>query len=118
MNDMRKEKTEREKLNEANGIKVDVDFQVMVENNMNNLHKMVPVIFQILIMRIARSCRSVKDLCLCQEKAYLCQRTSQWYNTGIYILLGEIDCISCVNPTITVHECKFKVDGITKYIDN
>mmetsp|Transcript_37017 Transcript_37017/g.35740 ORF Transcript_37017/g.35740 Transcript_37017/m.35740 type:complete len:122 (+) Transcript_37017:519-884(+) len=31
---------------------------------------------------------------------------------------GEIDCVSCVNPTITVHECKYKVDGITKYIDN
>jgi kinesin family member 2/24 len=31
---------------------------------------------------------------------------------------GEIDCVSCSNPTITVHECKYRVDGITKYIDN
>jgi kinesin family protein 2/24 len=31
---------------------------------------------------------------------------------------GEIDTVSCSNPTITVHECKFKVDGITKYVDN
>ena len=31
---------------------------------------------------------------------------------------GEIDCISCINPKITVHECKIKVDGITKYIED
>jgi kinesin family protein 2/24 len=34
------------------------------------------------------------------------------------ILLGEIDTISCSNPNITVHECKYKVDGITKFVDN
>jgi len=32
--------------------------------------------------------------------------------------LGEIDCITSANPTITVHECKYKVDGITKYVDD
>lgn len=31
---------------------------------------------------------------------------------------GEIDCISAANPCVRVHECKFKVDGITKYIEN
>lgn len=31
---------------------------------------------------------------------------------------GEIDCVSSFNPRITVHECKYKVDGITKFIDN
>lgn len=31
---------------------------------------------------------------------------------------GEIDCISVVNPKITIHECKIKIDGITKYIDD
>jgi len=31
---------------------------------------------------------------------------------------GEIDVVSCSNPNITVHDCKYKVDGITKYIDN
>ncbi len=31
---------------------------------------------------------------------------------------GEIDCVSVSNPVITVHECKFKVDGITKFVDN
>lgn len=31
---------------------------------------------------------------------------------------GEIDCISSINPRIIVHECKVKIDGITKYIDD
>lgn len=31
---------------------------------------------------------------------------------------GEMDAVSAANPLIRVHECKFKVDGITKYIDN
>ena len=31
---------------------------------------------------------------------------------------GEIDCVSVSNPVITVHECKYKVDGITKFVDN
>lgn len=31
---------------------------------------------------------------------------------------GEIDCVSTVNPKIYVHECKIKVDGITKYIED
>ena len=33
-------------------------------------------------------------------------------------LNGEIDNISCNNPSITVHECKIKVDGITKYLED
>ena len=31
---------------------------------------------------------------------------------------GEIDVVSVVNPKIIVHDCKFKVDGITKTIEN
>lgn len=31
---------------------------------------------------------------------------------------GEIDVISVSNPSVIVHDCKYKVDGITKFIDN
>ncbi len=31
---------------------------------------------------------------------------------------GEIDCVSSINPKLYVHECKIKVDGITKYIED
>lgn len=43
MDNMRKQKNEREMMNEAHGIKVDVDFQVMVENNMQNVPLKAPV---------------------------------------------------------------------------
>lgn len=31
---------------------------------------------------------------------------------------GQIDCVSTANPVIWVGEPKFKVDGITKFIEN
>lgn len=31
---------------------------------------------------------------------------------------GEIDCVSCSHPAIIVHECKYKVDGVSKTIEN
>jgi hypothetical protein len=40
MDDLRKLKTEREAMNELQGIKVDVDFQVMVEQNVRMINKM------------------------------------------------------------------------------
>ena len=31
---------------------------------------------------------------------------------------GEIDIVSVSNPKVIIHDCKYKVDGITKFIDN
>lgn len=31
---------------------------------------------------------------------------------------GEIDIVSVSNPKISIHDCRFKVDGVTKIIDN
>lgn len=31
---------------------------------------------------------------------------------------GEIDAVSAANPIIRVHECKLKIDGITKVVEN
>ena len=31
---------------------------------------------------------------------------------------GEIDAVSAANPIVRVHECKYKVDGITKIVEN
>ena len=36
----------------------------------------------------------------------------------IFRLIQDHDSVSCINPTVIVHDCKFKVDGITKYLDN
>ena len=29
-----------------------------------------------------------------------------------------MDAVSAANPKMRVHECKYRVDGITKYIEN
>lgn len=31
---------------------------------------------------------------------------------------GDIDLCSVANPKIVIHDCKYKVDGVTKMIDN
>lgn len=31
---------------------------------------------------------------------------------------GEIDCVTVRNPSVFVHEPKFKVDGVTKILEN
>lgn len=49
------------------------------------------------------------NLCVCVRKRPLFDKE---YNAG------EIDCVSSVNPKVVVHECKFKVDGITKFIED
>lgn len=28
------------------------------------------------------------------------------------------DAVSCFNPEVTVHDCKLRVDGISKYLDS
>ncbi len=121
MSDLRKQKTEREQLNEARGIKVDVDFQVMVESSMHNVNPMAPVIIEFEFILPYSTSLLTSPKCVFSSKRDQFSRMNQLMVNiidCINCVLGEIDCVSCSNPTITVHECKFKVDGITKYIDN
>lgn len=37
---------------------------------------------------------------------------------GMLPVFGIQDIVTCHNPRIVVHNCKFRVDGITKYLDN
>jgi kinesin family protein 2/24 len=48
-------------------------------------------------------------ICVCVKKRPIFQKELE---------NSQVDCISNTNPYIIVHECKYKVDGITKYIDN
>lgn len=34
------------------------------------------------------------------------------------VSVGEIDCLSALNPSLFIHEPKIKIDGITKYIED
>jgi kinesin family protein 2/24 len=49
------------------------------------------------------------NICICVRKRPLFDKE---------YTAGEIDCVSAANPKIVVHECKVKVDGITKFIED
>lgn len=51
-----------------------------------------------------------------QSKIFVCVRKRPIFQKEI--LQGEIDCVSSVNPQLLVHECKMKIDGITKFIED
>ena len=49
------------------------------------------------------------------SKIFVCVRKRPIFQKEIQE--GEIDCISAINPKVSVYDCKMKIDGITKYID-
>ncbi len=77
---------------------MDVDFDLMVDR-----HRLDPS-----AMRPHISAENLK-ICVCVRKRPIFPKESQQ---------GEIDIISAANPSILVHECKVKVDGITKYVED
>jgi hypothetical protein len=91
-------KLQKEVVNQVQGIKWDVDFQLMVEYEKSKVTPPAP--------------HSIPDL----GKINICVRKRPIFHKEA--TKGEIDCVSWTNPAIIVHKCKYKVDGITKYIDN
>uniref|UniRef100_A0A7S3JTH3 Kinesin-like protein n=1 Tax=Aureoumbra lagunensis TaxID=44058 RepID=A0A7S3JTH3_9STRA len=49
------------------------------------------------------------ELCICVRKRPLGRRE---------IEKNDHDAVSCTNPAVIVHDCKHRVDGITKYLNN
>ena len=49
------------------------------------------------------------QICVCVRKRPLFEKE---------VASGEIDSVTCPNPKVIMHEPKFKVDGITRYILN
>jgi kinesin family protein 2/24 len=98
MEEARKLKSEREANNELQGIKVDVDFQAMVETERKKL----------AAGRQHAFADSMK-ISVCFKKRPVFQHE---------LADGEIDVVTVSNPKIIVHDCKFKVDGVTKTIEN
>lgn len=49
------------------------------------------------------------DICICVRKRPLFEKE---------YAAGEIDSVSASNPRVVVHQAKFKVDGITKYVSD
>jgi kinesin family protein 2/24 len=98
MEDDKRQKLEREAENLAVGKCVDVDFEIMIEHFRENAKQMRPHL----------SPENLK-INVCIRKRPLFKKEAQG---------GELDCVSVANPKVLVHECKYKVDGITKYLDN
>lgn len=98
MEEVKMEKAEREAENKALGRLGDVEFDLMIDKNRIKQHVLAP-----------HTAASELKLCVCVRKRPIFKKEEE---------KGEIDAVSCANPQIVVHECKFKVDGITKYVEN
>lgn len=98
MEDMKKEKEEKKAYNQASGKNVDIDFEIMIEKNRFREKILSPHV---------SSADSKLTVCIRKRPIFKKEETN-----------GEIDSISAANPQVRVHEPKFKVDGITKYVEN
>eukprot|EP01017_Pseudomicrothorax_dubius_P021371 TRINITY_DN2304_c0_g1_i2.p1 TRINITY_DN2304_c0_g1~~TRINITY_DN2304_c0_g1_i2.p1 ORF type:complete len:770 (-),score=242.21 TRINITY_DN2304_c0_g1_i2:135-2444(-) len=94
----RREKAIRAAENEAAGRVVDVDFELMIEKARYREDIIAP-----------HANPSKLKICICVRKRPLFKKEAT---------KGEIDAVSVANPEVKVHECKLRVDGITKYVEN
>jgi len=91
-------KKNRELMNEAAGRNVDAEFDMMLEK-----FKLGPK-------------DSLPHLASSNLKISICVRKRPIFSKEE--VNGEIDAVSAANPKIRVHECKYRVDGITKFVEN
>ena len=80
MDDVKKKRTERENINRDMGIKVDVDFQVLVERERLNVPETQPVSLIICLpdLTVARDSRPTQNMRMYQETTNICQGTRKW----------------------------------------
>lgn len=99
MEQFKSEKAAEEQRNRDNGVSGDVDFLRMIKvfREKSAPEEMVHQ-------------RSVDNkICICVRKRPISVKE---------INRDDNDCITCTNPLVIVHDCKLKVDGISKYLDN
>lgn len=94
----KKTKLEREAENERNGIVGDVDFEMMIDQQREKINQP----YEHLTAENLR-------IAVCVRKRPIFPKE---------LATGELDCVSVSNPLIKIHECKLKIDGITKFIEN
>jgi kinesin family protein 2/24 len=83
---------------EAEGKTGDIDFAMMIENIRSSLPKPIGHL----------SPEGLKIIVSVRKRPLFTKEKEA----------GENDCITCANPKMYIHECKLRVDGITKYVDN
>jgi kinesin family protein 2/24 len=88
------------------------------KNNTNFENPKVDSDFENLIKKKKLSLMRQEDAHVTTEvpKIFVCVRKRPISSKELNI--GEIDCVSTINPSLYVHECKMKIDGITKYVED
>mmetsp|Transcript_9728 Transcript_9728/g.8692 ORF Transcript_9728/g.8692 Transcript_9728/m.8692 type:complete len:550 (-) Transcript_9728:141-1790(-) len=98
MNEAKQERNIEEQKNRENGTPGDVDFQRMIRQYRENLSK-----------EQAHLPPDDMKICICVRKRPISNKEIKKF---------DYDSVTCLNPTVVVHDCKFKVDGISKYLEN
>ncbi|KRX02258.1 P-loop containing nucleoside triphosphate hydrolase [Pseudocohnilembus persalinus] len=98
MNNLKSDKAKKCAVNQAQGKNGDIDFLQMIQQQRFPSEQITPHVPS-----------SSYKLCVLVRKRPIFEKEEE---------KGEIDAISCSNPMIRVHAPKFKVDGITKYVEN
>lgn len=98
MEDAKREREEKILEHQALGKNIDVDFELLIEKNRFREQ-----------FQQAHTPASHLKLCVCVRKRPMFKKEDG---------NGEIDAVSVSNPQIRVLAPKFKVDGITKYVEN
>jgi kinesin family protein 2/24 len=93
-------KAKKENENKQDGGKVcDQDFENLIKKKINSIVS-----------------KPEKHISSDNSKIFVCVRKRPIFKKEV--VNGEIDCVSASNPKLFVHECKYKIDGITKYIED
>ncbi|CAK4750982.1 unnamed protein product [Aphanomyces euteiches] len=98
MAQVKKEREQENLLNEQNGNPGDVDFQRMIKQFREQEHQEQP-----------HMTKSDMQITICVRKRPVNKKE---------VKEKDYDCITCWHPKVIIHDCKLKVDGITKYLDS
>lgn len=99
MEQARQERAAEEQRNRDMGTPGDVDFQRMIRNYRE---REAPA-------EQAHINPGEMKICICVRKRPISSKE---------IKRNDYDSVTCLNPLVIVHDCKMKVDGISKYLDN
>ncbi|RHZ06437.1 hypothetical protein DYB37_008592, partial [Aphanomyces astaci] len=98
MAQVKKERDHENMLNEQNGNPGDVDFQRMIKQFRDQDHQEQPY-----------ATKANVQITICVRKRPVNKREVKG---------KDYDCVTCWHPKVIIHDCKLKVDGITKYLDS
>lgn len=97
MEQMKIDRAAEELRNRENGTPGDVDFQRMIRAYRDQAPPEKPHV------------QSHDKICICVRKRPISAKE---------VKKMDHDSVTCSNPVVAIHDCKLKVDGISKYLDN